>query len=231
MNNLMTRNEFWMLNPEYQNGRTISTQDFNLVAIDFDTKPYMEQLSAHPELWDGRDFRKVTRYGGELSPHRDSQDIWVRHQKYDDLGAYDTETGRESLFKPMVSEWYPESLKLPAAKDMAEKVCKTLSAIQMGGHYVIKLKPGKKVHPHRDFSWHSTYYNKYLVILKAQPGVVFGWERSGHLIPETGDLWNFENNITHWVNNDSDEDLLIATFSVRTFDMDRQEADRILKGE
>ena len=61
-----------------------------------------------------------------------------------------------------------------------------------------------------------------MVILKAQPGVRFGWDRSGILLPETGDLWNFENDSTHWVINDSDEDMLIATFSLRTFEMDRQ---------
>ena len=201
-----------------------STQDFNLVAAGFDTAPYLAQLAAAPELWDTRDFRKVTRYGGELSPHRESNDIWVRHQNYDGMGEYDTEAGKSSIMKATVSEWYPESLKLPAAKDMAEKVCSAVGAIQMGGHYVIKLDPGKKVYPHSDFSWHSTYYNKYMVILKAQPGVVFGWERSGFFTPETGDLWNFENDTVHWVRNDSDEAMLIATFSVRTFDMDRKEA-------
>ena len=108
--------------------------------------------------------------------------------------------------------------------DMAETVCKYLGAIQLGGHYVIKVPAGKKVYPHIDFSWHSTYYNKYMVILKTQPGVVFGWEHSGNLIPLTGDLWNFENNTKHWVYNDSDEDVLIATFSVRTFNMDRCDA-------
>ena len=216
----------------FENGRTIATKDFNLVAVNFDTKPYLDQLSANPELWDaGRNFRQLPRYGGELSPHRDSQDIWVRHQSYADLGKYDTESGRESILKPAVSEWYPEALKLPAAMDMAQKVCSTLGAIQMGGSYVIKLDAGKKVHPHRDFSWHSTYYNKYMVILKTQNGVVFGWDRSGELIPETGDLWNFENDTVHWVSNDSDEDMLIATFSVRTFDMDRLEACLTLKGD
>jgi hypothetical protein len=213
------------MNPVYENGRSLVMQDFNLVKTGFGTIPYLEQLSASPELWDsGRDFRKVPRYGGELSPHRESQDIWVRHQNYTDMGEYDTAAGRESIMKPAISVWYPEALKLPASIDMAQEVCRTVGAIQMGGHYVIKLGAGKKVYPHIDFSWHSTYYNKYMVILKTQPGVIFGWDRSGILIPETGDLWNFENNTVHWVNNDSNEDMLIATFSVRTFDMDRREA-------
>lgn len=214
---------------DYENGRSIPTRNFNLVTTGFDVRPYIEQLAAHPELFGIRNFRTVPRYGGQLSPHRDSQDIWVRHQNYDGMGNYDV-PGNDSLLKPAISEWYPESLKLPAAKDMAEKVCQTLGAIQMGGHYIIKLPPGNKVHPHIDFSWHSTYYNKYMVILKCQSGVVFGWEGSGNLIPEIGDLWNFENDQLHWVNNDSEEDMLIATFSVRTFDMDRTEASRILKG-
>lgn len=204
--------------------RATATQDFNLVATGFDTQPYLDQLAENPELWDMRDFRKVSRYNGQLSPHRESNDIWVRHQSYDGLGDYDKPDGLESIHKPAVSEWYPESLKLPAAFDMAEKVCLALGAIQMGGHYVIRLEAGKKVYPHRDFSWHSTYYNKYMVILKTQEGVTFGWDRSGLLIPETGDLWNFENDTVHWVINNSNEDMLIATFSVRTFDMDRKEA-------
>ena len=208
--------------------RATATQDFNLVATGFDTQPYLDQLAENPELWDMRDFRKVSRYNGQLSPHRESNDIWVRHQSYDGLGDYDKPDGLESIHKPAVSEWYPESLKLPAAFDMAEKVCLALGAIQMGGHYVIKLEAGKKVYPHRDFSWHSTYYNKYMVILKTQDGVTFGWDRSGLLIPETGDLWNFENDTVHWVINNSNEDMLIATFSVRTFDMDRKEVAQCL---
>ena len=220
------------MNFDFNNGRLVPKKDFKLVGYSFDVLPYMAQLNAHPELWEqGRDFRKVPRYNGQLSPHRESQDIWVRHQNYEDLGEYDTEAGRESIMKPAISEWYPESLKLPAAIDMAEAVCKHLGAIQLGGHYVIKVPPGKKVYPHSDWSWHSTYYNKYMVILKTQPGVVFGWERSGNLIPLTGDLWNFENDTNHWVYNDSDEDLLIATFSVRTFNMDRRESFNNIKGE
>jgi len=220
------------MNFDFNNGRLVPKKDFKLVGINFNVLAYMAQLNAHPELWEqGRDFRKVPRYNGQLSPHRESQDIWVRHQNYEDLGEYDTEAGRESIMKPAISEWYPESLKLPAAIDMAEAVCKHLGAIQLGGHYVIKVPPGKKVYPHSDWSWHSTYYNKYMVILKTQPGVVFGWERSGNLIPLTGDLWNFENDTNHWVYNDSDEDLLIATFSVRTFNMDRRESFNNIKGE
>jgi len=220
------------MNFDVNNGRLVPKKDFKLVGYGFDVLPYMAQLNAHPELWEeSRDFRKVPRYNGQLSPHRESQDIWVRHQHYEDLGEYDTEAGRESIMKPAISEWYPESLKLPAAIDMAEAVCKHLGAIQLGGHYVIKVPPGKKVYPHSDWSWHSTYYNKYMVILKTQPGVVFGWERSGNLIPLTGDLWNFENDTNHWVYNDSDEDLLIATFSVRTFNMDRRESFNNIKGE
>lgn len=208
---------------DYENGRTLPKQDFSLIATGFEVAPYLAQLAAHPELWDARDFRKTPRYGGQLSPHRDSQDIWVRHQNYEKLGEYDTDAGRASIMRPTVSEWYPEALKLPAAMDMAAQVCMRLGAIQMGGHYVIRIPPGHKVHPHSDWSWHSTYYNKYMVILKTQPGVVFGWERSGNLIPDVGDLWNFENDTTHWVSNDSGEDMLIATFSVRTFAMDWQE--------
>lgn len=220
------------MNFDINNGRLVPKKDFKLVGINFDVLPYMAQLNAHPELWEqSRDFRKVSRYNGQLSPHRESQDIWVRHQNYESLGAYDTEEGRESMFVPAVSEWYPESLNLPAAMDMAQTVCGYLGSIQLGGHYVIKIPAGKKVYPHVDFSWHSTYYNKYMVILKTQPGVVFGWENSGNLIPMTGDLWNFENNTNHWVYNDSDEDVLIATFSVRTFDMDRLDAFNKIKGE
>jgi hypothetical protein len=220
------------MNFDFNNGRLVPKKDFTLVGVNFNVLPYMAQLNAHPELWEqSRDFRKVPRYNGELSPHRESHDIWVRHQNYEALGEYDTEEGRESIMKSAISEWYPESLKLPAAVDMAEAVCQHLSAIQLGGSYVIRIPAGKKVYPHSDWSWHSTYYNKYMVILKTQPGVVFGWERSGNLIPLTGDLWNFENDTNHWVYNDSDEDMLIATFSVRTFNMDRRDAFNIIKGE
>jgi hypothetical protein len=205
--------------------RLLFTRDFELVALDFEVQPYLDQLAANSELWDsGRDFRHIPRYGGELSPHRESQDIWVRHQNYEHLPAYDEPGGMEGMLKPEVSEWYAESKKLPAAFDMADAVCRVTRAIQLGGHYIIKVPAGKQVYPHRDFSWHSTYYDKYMVILQTAPeGVSFGWERSGILIPEAGDLWRFENDTVHWVLNSSEEDVLIATFSVRTFDRDRRE--------
>jgi hypothetical protein len=219
------------MSENYKNGRTLAKQDFKLLAQNIDTQPYMDQLRANPQMWlHDRQFRKVPRYGGQLSPHRESQDIWVRHQNYEALGEYDTPEGLKAILRPAVSEWYPEATKLPAAVDMAADMCARLGAIQMGGSYVIKLEAGKKVYPHRDYSWHSTYYNKYMVILKTQPGVAFGWERSGILVPETGDLWNFENDTVHWVNNNSNEDMVIATFSVRTFDMDRMHITKQLGG-
>ena len=95
--------------------RLTETEDFKLIVTGFPVQKYLEELEEAPELWDSRSFRKVPRYGGELSPHRESNDIWVRHQHYEALGEYDIEAGRESIMKPTVSEWYPESQKLPAA--------------------------------------------------------------------------------------------------------------------
>jgi hypothetical protein len=212
------------MHSDFDNGRFVPKKDFCLVERGIFVWPYLAQLNAHPELWEsGRDYRTRPRYAGELSPHRESQDIWVRHQKYESFGDYSTEEGRASLLVPTVAEWYPEAKKLPAAVDMAALVCARVGAIQLGGSYVIRIPAGKKVYPHSDYSWHSTYYQKFMVILKAKPGVVVGWERSGNLIPEVGDLWNFENDTSHWVYNDSDEDALITTFSIRTFNTDRRE--------
>lgn len=217
---------------DYDNGRLVPKRDFNLIARGFEVRPLVAQLRAHPELWEtGRDYRTVSRFADQLSPHRESQDIWVRHQKYETLGDYATASGRDSIMTPAISEWYPESLKLPAIYDMAANVCMGVGAIQLGGIFVIKIDAKKKVYPHSDLSWHSTYYSKYMVVLKAQEGTTLGWTRSGVLIPETGDLWKFENETDHWVYNDSDDDMLIAIFSIRTFNMDKQEAVNKLKGE
>ncbi len=64
-------------------------------------------------------------------------------------------------------------------------------------------------------------------MINAKPGLVFGWD-SGELVPETGELWEVENDRTHWVYNGSDEDMIIATMNIRTFNRGYNEAVKCL---
>jgi hypothetical protein len=200
--------------------RVLATHDFWLSGSGFPVQSLMDELAENPELWiHDRDFRMVEK-GGFKSPHRDSNDMWIRFNNYDNAQNPD-------FTDEHVSQWYPEALKLPSVFKAAAEVMGHVRGEQLGGIYLIKLPPGKWIHPHSDYSWHSVYYNKFVLMINAKPGLVFGWD-SGELVPETGELWEVENDRTHWVYNGSDEDMIIATMNIRTFNRGYNEAVKCL---
>lgn len=160
--------------------------------------PLVLELKRHSTLWGSRDSR--TAYAG--SPHRDIKDIWVR------FGAEHTSV------RPHDSVWYPESALLPSAKNLALQVMSHVRGERLGGVLITKVPAGKRVHRHTDHGWHSEYYDKFALQIESHQQQAFCFDE-GELIAAPGDLYWFNNQLDHWVRNDSPVDRITMIICVR----------------
>lgn len=177
------------------------------IADGIDVSKLKRELLRQPALWGINKQRLV-----DTSPHKDTTDIWVRFNK--DIPEYGTgdwaRTGDEHD-----SQWYPSYYFLPAVKDIIFKVMSLVEGERLGTVLITKTPPGAKVHPHTDMGWHAEYYDKYYIPIQNKDGAVFGFP-DGNIEPKEGDVWWFDNSITHWVDNNSNEDRLSLIVCIRS---------------
>ncbi len=172
-------------------------ESHRLIASGLDLSRIQKEVKENYHLFGSRPDR-CYKGGG----HSDVRDIWLR---YGDTTEY-FETGDKSVFLyPHESIWYPESDAIPESKVICERVLDITGCTQLGGVLLTKLPTGGRVRPHVDSGWHAEYYRKFYVPIKNKVGAVFGFE-DGDIEPNEGDLWEFNNQYTHWVNNDSKEE-------------------------
>jgi hypothetical protein len=166
------------------------------IASGLDVATLREQIEQHPEIWNTH-RQRTEQYG---TPHDGVSDIWVR---YRDWGEY---TGDWQAFHDEhESRWYPAISKIPAAWSLARKVRRMVGLPILGGVLITKVPPGGQVAPHIDGGWHAKAHRKFGVQVIGGQDQAFCFD--GHeLRPESGDVYEFRNDLTHWVTNDSDHD-------------------------
>jgi Aspartyl/Asparaginyl beta-hydroxylase len=170
----------------------------------FNVQPIITELAAHTELWN--------QYKGRLnhpkSPHRHTDDIWLRFAK-DNLGNPD-----ERVMGPHESVWYPASDTLPAAKKLAEEMYSYVNGKQLGGVLIIRIPPGKEIYPHQDLGWHAQHYSKIAVQISGDPEQEFSFE-DGSLSALPGESYWLDNAHPHWVTNQTPVDWINMTVCYR----------------
>jgi hypothetical protein len=136
-------------------------------------------------------------------------DIWVR---YNDPKNF---TGDRLAFnEPHESVWYP-SAAIPYVKDIVYDIMCRVKGERLGGILITKLPAGRQCYPHIDGGWHAKYYDKYAVQLAGHPLQSFnvGNEK---LVTKAGDVFQFENDVIHWVENNSPEDRITLIVCIRS---------------
>ncbi|WKJ88754.1 aspartyl/asparaginyl beta-hydroxylase domain-containing protein [Methylomonas montana] len=168
------------------------------------------ELHTHPELWNAD--RERTSFSA--SPHRDCDDIWVR---YNDKTPY-VEKGDFSGFNDLhFPVWYPAYYQLPSLNALIWMLMGAVRGEHLGGILISRVKPGQKIHPHIDRSWHVDFYDKFNVCVKGAPGSAFIWTDDRETMPgRTGDIYHFTNSTTHEVVNESDQDFILLAICIRT---------------
>ncbi len=167
----------------------------------YDISPLREQLK-NQDVWN---IHKDRLYG----PHSRVSDIWVR---YRDFAEYD---GRPEFFsEPHTSVWYPVLHKIPAAFGLARKVRRNTGCQTLGGVLITKVPPGACVDWHVDGGWHATHYRKFGLQVMGNQRQAFQFEGE-EVRANPGELYEFRNQFSHRVINESDEDRITMIICAR----------------
>lgn len=183
---------------------------FHVLFKNCDVVPIVSALDRHPVLWnqikDRSDFAD--------SPHRETSDIWVRYNDFENLHK-----NPETFNDPHIPVWYPAWEKLPELKPIIFALMKELEGEMIGCVLITKVPAGKKVYPHVDKGWHVEYYEKIYIQLQGSEGCDFCCEENGEVekfTPQTGQIYLFDNRKTHWVENNSNVDRMTLIVCIRT---------------
>ena len=103
---------------------------------------------------------------------------------------------------------------LPEARSLIFGLMSYVQGERLGRCIINKIKPGGRIYPHPDTKEHAEYYNRFHIVLKSSPGVVF---RAGdeQVYMETGSVWWFNNSIEHEVINNSAEERIHLVVDIR----------------
>jgi hypothetical protein len=167
----------------------------------FDVAPLRKQLE-DPSVWNQH---KDRLYG----PHSKVSDIWVR---YRDFADYD---GTPAFFaEAHESVWYPVIAKLPSAWSLARKVQRHMGCKTLGGVLITKVPPGASVDWHVDGGWHAMHYRKFGLQVMGNQRQAFQFEGE-EVRANPGELYEFRNQFSHRVINESDEDRITMIVCAR----------------
>jgi Aspartyl/Asparaginyl beta-hydroxylase len=177
------------------------------IASGFDVKPLREKLETTPDLFDRHPLRKY----GE-SPHKGMVDIWVR---YNDITPFLASGDFSKVNDKHTSVWYPSFYEMPEIVPLIFNTMALVNGEELGAVLITKLPPGGEIEKHVDLGWHALYYDKYYIPIKNHTGAIFGFE-DGIIRPDEGDVWWFNNQIPHWVENNSNEDRIALIVCIRS---------------
>lgn len=181
----------------------------NFVLNGIDPSALVEQLRANGDLWGEIQYR-MEPHGDIQSPHRESMDIHLRYNHIDNADKPDFHC------TPYLPVWYPAISKLSAVIPMISSLIAKLPCDILGSVFLINVPKGKQIYPHVDLSWNSTYFHKFCVGLQNHDARgICGFENSA-FAPMPGDVWQFENNVTHWFDNTNGlDDCLMMIVNMR----------------
>ena len=157
----------------------------NLIAQGWNVAPILWALQSNPQLWNEHTARTAARD----SPHHGLDDIWARFgaPEHADTGA------------PHDSVWYPAGAIL-GVQQMCHDLMHMIHGVELGGVLITRIPPGARVKPHTDPGWHARRYDKFAVQITSAPGQVFAFDGEA-LETRPGDVFWFDNQYTHWVDN------------------------------
>jgi hypothetical protein len=181
------------------------TPSIEALGVRFDVAPLVEQLARNPDVWN----RHAYRTKAEDSPHRAVSDIWVRYASFDALAAL-----ADPVNDPHESMWYPCVAQIPAAWSLARRVFRHVGGKRLGGVLITRIPAGGEVKPHIDRGWHAGYYEKFAVQVKGNAEQAFCFE-DARLSPLPGDVYTFQNDRLHWVENPSNDERITLIVCVR----------------
>ena len=176
----------------------------------------LDVRAALAELYDGGDYWNRHKLRTEQYVHSDVDDIWLRFHEWDE------DLTLEELNQPHESVWYPIAEELPGCVNIVLTVWRNTIEefpdcdIEFGGVLITRVPPGKTVERHNDQgSWHAEHYSYKVgvqVLGHEDQAFCFDGYRSVAL---TGECYMFDNQVDHWIENNSDIDRITMIICMR----------------
>jgi hypothetical protein len=184
---------------------------FNTIAVNFNVMPLQIALRRQPRLFGKYKERCI----GE-SPHRESDDIWVRYNNYENVIKVDAPLNSEHPANaPHRSVWYPVYYQLPQLRPLIFDLMNLVEGEDLGTVLLVKLEPGKQVYPHSDSGWSAGYYEKYFIPIQTSAKATFNFP-DGVIAPELGHVYWFDNSILHSYTNNTPDDVIMLIVTIRS---------------
>ena len=171
-----------------------------LLSQGLNVAPIYWSLLKHPELWN----QHKERTQNPESPHYGLDDIWVRFGEVSDC----------TQGTPHDAKWYPAADVIFGIKELAKDLMHQYDGVELGGVLITRIPAGKMCKPHKDIGWHAQRYDKFAVQITSAPGQTFCFD-GVELETKPGDLFWFDNQYEHWVNNPTDYERITLIFCIR----------------
>lgn len=178
------------------------------VAAGLDVTPLMLDLQRQPHLWNKNPCRLSTR-----GPHHETQDIFLR---YKDERPHIESGVWKGFSAEHIPEWYRSIDMLPHAKGIALDLMARFRGEMLGGIFLYKVEPGKRIYAHADPGWHPEFYDKFNVCIQSNPRAAFQYPKDGEaMVQRAGDVHWFRNDVVHEVVNEGESDHIVMTVCIR----------------
>jgi len=179
---------------------------FYKLNLKVDPLPLQIKLKENPCFYGKYDYRSQGS-----SPHREMTDIWVRTN---DLRPYLIRGDLSGFTDKHDPVWYPIYSELQEITPIVVKIINHVEGEAIGAILITKLPSGGKIYPHVDEGWNAGHFDKFYVPVENYKGATFNFN-NGHIDPEIGCVYQFDNSKLHWVNNNSDGDRVAMIVCVR----------------
>lgn len=198
-------------------------RNFLKIADGVDVKPLLLDLYRLPELWNQFPVRTFH----ERTAHRKIDDILLRYNAFDPTKDDFVDKVCSSI--EVVN--YPALARLPLAYGLIHMLMNRVRGEHLGRCFISRMAPGVVIPPHTDRIEPAeeafpdrirpaAYYHRYQITLQSAPGVVFscGDEDLEQIYMVPGEVWWFNNEKTHAVQNGSGEDRIALVVDIHSAD-------------
>ncbi len=171
---------------------------------DYYFKPHTPKPEQSPPLREGR------------SIHLRIHDHAMRNSELSNF--YGAKEQADKMLSAIDSTIYNE---FPNCRALIESAMQLIPEGILGRCYIAKMTPGKNVYPHIDPGKYFELHDRYHIVLKTNEKVSFscGNENIENDVETVrfapGELWVFNNKVTHWASNLGDTDRIHLIMDVR----------------
>lgn len=174
-------------------------RNFLMLASGVNVMPLLHQITLNPGLWN----RDSIRTAHQASPHSQVDDILLRFQ----IGS--------AVIDDPECHWYQAWDVLTEAHNLIFNLANVVKAERIGRIIISRMAPGTVITPHEDGGAVASYYTRYQIPLQSEPGCVF--ECDGEKVQmQGGQVWYFNNRLTHSVENYSNTDRISMIVDLKT---------------